>query len=148
MFGNSTLPGFESLGTFRQTNSIFVGSFDTTSALVVVAANSSAFEVEIPLGAVLKLDMATGKYSAAATADLPAAVANLPGVPIVLVADSTLKIPATGENTVCVARAGRIDIDQVSVAGTKWRDLTGAQRVSLETALRAWGFLPEIVLQY
>jgi hypothetical protein len=67
---------------------------------------------------------------------------------LVILADSTLKIPASGENTACVARAGRIDIDQVSISGTKWRDLTDAHRISLETALRAWGFLAEIVLQY
>jgi hypothetical protein len=148
MFGNSTLPGFESLGTFRKRNSIFVGSFDTTSAQVVTVANAAAAEVEIPMGAVLKLNIATGKYTAAVIADLPSAIAGLPGAPLVILADSTLKVPATGENTACVARAGRIDIDQVSIEGTKWRDLTDAQRVSLETVLRVWGFLPEIVLQY
>jgi hypothetical protein len=148
MYGNSTLPGFESLGVFRLTGSIFVGSFDTTSAQVVTVTNADASEVEIPLGTVLKLDMSTGTYSVAEIADLPAAVADLPGVPLVLVADKTLKVPAAGENTACIARAGRIDIDQVSIEATKWRDLTTEQRVSLETALRVWGFLPEIVTQY
>jgi hypothetical protein len=148
MFGNSTLPGFESLGTFRQTGSIFVGSFDTTNAQVVTVANAEASDVEFPLGVVLKLDMATGKYAPSEIADLPADETGLPGFPLVLLADSTLKVPASGENTACVARAGRIDIDQVSIEGTKWRDLTDVQRISLETALRVWGFLPEIVIQY
>jgi hypothetical protein len=148
MFGNSTLPGFETLGKFRPKNSIFVGSYDTTEAIVATVKNAGAVEAEIPLGSVLKLDLADGKYAVALTGDIPTTPAGLPGNPLVIVADSTLKVPATGENTVCVGRSGRIDIDQVQLEGVKWRDLTDAQRFALEASLRVWGFFPEIVTQY
>jgi hypothetical protein len=148
MFGNSTLPGFESLGTFRPKNSIFAGSFDTTSVVVATVKNADTAEAVVPLGTALKLDMADGKYIVAAVADIPVNPAGLPGNALVIVADTTLKIDASSENTVCVARGGRIDIDQVQLGGVKWRDLTDTQRVALETALRVWGFIPEIVTQY
>ena len=159
MYGNDRLPGVAVSETYRSNGSIWQGAPEATWFKVVGVKGTEETGTDIPVGTIMK-EGEDGTYSPIAESDFVSAVADVPGVRMVIVADKTAKTgttKTTGEgadavtettpSTVLVGTCGKVDKARVYVADKTFTELTETQRLGLNLQLEAWGFMLVNVMQ-
>ena len=159
MYGNKTLPGLGESKPYRPEGSIWRGWTESTWFKNVIVNGDSAEAKFIPKGTIMK-ELADGTYTTMETGDILTGTAGLPGVRLVIVADSTgasgtteIVNGANGPETVKKSRSilvgtmGEVDQDRLIIGGKTWSELADSQQRGLRTQLEAWNFQPVVVIQ-
>lgn len=153
MQGNSTLPGVSISESYRVTNgSIWQGQPQVTW-FKAVSVNGTEGET-IKAGTIMKCLIDDGSYIPITEADIVAAVADLPGVRLAIVADKTAKTGTeitTGEgvdavteavpSSVLVGVSGIVNKELLYVGDKRFTELEEAQQITLNLQLEAWHFM-------
>ena len=145
MYGNKTLPGISVSQQYRDENSIWRGYPESTW---FKARKTSGFTGNLSAGTIVKENSATGVYSPITTSDIISETANLPGVRLGIVADTTANASeSTDVVSVDIGLHGEVDKTKLFVGDTAFTELTETQQINLNTQLEAWGFLLVDVMQ-
>ena len=145
MYGNKTLPGISVSQQYRDENSIWRGYPESTW---FKALKTSGFTGNLSAGTIVKENSATGVYSPITTSDIISETANLPGVRLGIVADTTANASeSTDVVSVDIGFHGEVDKTKLFVGDTAFTELTETQQINLNTQLEAWGFLLVDVMQ-
>ena len=158
MYGNTTLPGITPGKINRNDGSIWRGYTEATWFKTAPVRGTTEEVVKLPIGTILIQDLTDGTYAPMNESDIIAAVVNLPGSRLVIVADSTgtsgTTTPADAEteedkttNAVLVGIMGVIDQGRLLIGDKLFGELTEAQQLCLRTQLEAWNFQLVPVLQ-
>lgn len=157
MYGNTTLPGITPGKINRNDGSIWRGYTEATWFKTVPVRGTTEEVVKLPIGTILIQNLTDGTYAPMNESDIIAAVVNLPGSRLVIVADSTgtsTTTPADAEteedkttNAVLVGIMGVIDQGRLLIGDKLFGELTEAQQLCLRTQLEAWNFQLVPVLQ-
>ena len=159
MYGNERLPGVAVSETYRAKGSIWQGAPEATWFKTVSVNGSEAEGAAISAGTIMK-ELEDGSYTPIADTDIVSAVADLPGVRLVIVADKSAKTGisiTTGEgddaiteavpSSVLVGTCGEVDKAKLLVGEIAFTELTDEQQRCLNLQLEAWGFLLVNVMQ-
>ena len=152
MYGNERLPGVAVSESYRAKGSIWQGSPASTWFKTVSVNGTDADGTAIPSGTIMK-QLDDGSYTPIADTDIVSAVADLPGVRLVIVADTSAKTATTDEGTevtpssILVGTSGKVDKAKLLVGDTAFTDLTDEQKLGLNYQLEAWNFLLVNVMQ-
>jgi hypothetical protein len=142
MWGNKNAPGFKGGNERRYyMNKIFVGQPESTWMRIFPVKNATAAEIDVPYGLVV-YEGTDGKFVPLTVID-----ATLNQKRLAVVVDENVKVPATSDVGCNLAIAGELDRAQLIVDGTVWADLSDANRIALETAMKLWGFGLAYVMQ-
>ena len=131
--------------TYRSKGSIWQGAPEATWFKAVKVNGSEAEGTAISDGTIMK-QLTDGTYTPIAEADIIAAVANLPGARLAIVADKTAKTGTTNDDdstpsNVLVGVCGVVDKARLFVGAKTFTELTEAQGINLSLQLEAWGFM-------
>lgn len=159
MYGNERLPGVSVSETYRAKGSIWQGAPESTWFKTVSVNGSDTEGTAISAGAIMK-ELTDGTYAPIAESDIVSAVADLPGVRLVIVADKSAKTgttTTTGEgseavteskpSSVLVGTCGKVDKAKLFVGDKAFTELTDEQKIGLTLQLAAWGFMLVNVMQ-
>ena len=142
MYGNKILPGVSVGTTYRNENSIWQGSPQSTwfKAVKITLADGET----ISAGLVVKEDISNGSFVPFTTDDIiSASVENLPGVRLGIIADTE----ATEDGSILIGISGQIDKAKIFIGDTAFNDLTDAQKTALNSQFEAWNFQLVNVMQ-
>ena len=159
MYGNERLPGVSVSETYRAKGSIWQGAPESTWFKTVSVNGSDTEGTAISAGAIMK-ELTDGSYMPITESDIVSAVADLPGVRLVIVADKSAKTGTTTTNgegseavteskpsSVLVGVCGKVDKTKLYVDSKAFIGLTDEQKTGLTLQLEAWGFLLVNVMQ-
>ena len=159
MYGNERLPGVSVSESYRAKGSIWQGAPESTWFKTVSVNGSESEGTAISAGTIMK-EIADGSYTPIAESDIVSAVADLPGVRLVIVADKSAKTgttTTTGEgadavtettpSSVLIGICGKVDKAKLYVGNKTFIELTDEQKIGLNLQLEAWGFMLVNVMQ-
>ena len=159
MYGNERLPGVSVSESYRAKGSIWQGAPESTWFKTVSVNGSESEGTAISAGTIMK-EIADGSYTPIAESDIVSAVADLPGVRLVIVADKSAKTgttTTTGEgadavtettpSSVLIGICGKVDKAKLYVGEKAFTELTDEQKIGLNLQLEAWGFMLVNVMQ-